>query len=304
MVSPCFPIAEVYKRATQAMPHQKATSMIAKLALLLVCVTLAQIIRIVEALEGTGPARTSPISAAERNLLVGMTREALYDGDAMPHMTGKKGHEDLKRVSHGGFIRLFVNQTGIYLETPSSNTDNTYSARMGQPTASPNPNPKGEALTRPTRCLSRTVAGRTAGSGPRGSGPDKDSAHTADAQKPLPQLLQGPVAKPKSAACLDVCTRCRYCCPAAQTAAHLASTLAPCMLWGRHQATAGCLVGLPGRLIGFQEMGRCLVGSLGLGMGWVSASFHAKGKRPASQEELIRARSAASPAAPAWASID
>ncbi|KAG0725059.1 hypothetical protein GWK47_039337 [Chionoecetes opilio] len=32
--------------------------------------------------------------------------------------------------------------------------------------------------------------------------------------------------------------------------------------------------------------------------GWMSASFHAEGKRPASQEELIRARSAASPARP------
>ena len=48
-----------------------------------------------------------------------------------------------------------------------------------------------------------------------------------------------------------------------------------------------------------REMGRGLVGSLGLGMGWMSATFHADGRRPARHEQLITASSAASPEGPA-----
>ena len=53
-----------------------------------------------------------------------------------------------------------------------------------------------------------------------------------------------------------------------------------------------------------REIGRGLVGSLGLGMDWMSAAFYADNKRPASQEVLIRTRIASSPADPAWASIE
>ncbi|KAG0716277.1 hypothetical protein GWK47_010091 [Chionoecetes opilio] len=72
----------------------------------------------------------------------------------------------------------------------------------------------------------------------------------------------------------------------------------------RHRKRASTILSAVLAVQLIREMGRGLVGSLGLGMGWMSASFHAEGKQPAIQEELIRARSAASLSAPAWASME
>ena len=53
-----------------------------------------------------------------------------------------------------------------------------------------------------------------------------------------------------------------------------------------------------------REMGLSLVGSLGFGMGWMSASFHTGGRQPANQDALSMASRAVSPAGPACVSIE
>ena len=52
-----------------------------------------------------------------------------------------------------------------------------------------------------------------------------------------------------------------------------------------------------------RQMGLNLLGSLGLGMGWMLASFHMGSRQPANQEALSMASRVAFPADPACASI-